>query len=62
VASYYSTPATAAPHIESGKLIPLATTGLARSAFHTERSGLGMLHCGLWNPFRQRLKGVGRAL
>ena len=33
VASYYSTPATAGPHIESGKLIPLATTGLARSAF-----------------------------
>ena len=33
VASYYSTPATAGPHIESGKLIPLATTGLARPAF-----------------------------
>lgn len=33
VASYYSTPATAAPHIESGKLIPLATTGLQRSPF-----------------------------
>jgi tripartite-type tricarboxylate transporter receptor subunit TctC len=33
VASYYSTPATAAPHIEAGKLVPLATTGLARSAF-----------------------------
>jgi tripartite-type tricarboxylate transporter receptor subunit TctC len=30
VASYYSTPSTAQPHIESGKLIPLATTGLAR--------------------------------
>lgn len=33
VASYYSTPATAGPHIESGKLIPLATTGLIRPAF-----------------------------
>ena len=33
VAAYYSTPATAAPHIASGSLIPLATTGLARSAF-----------------------------
>ncbi|MDP2256741.1 MAG: tripartite tricarboxylate transporter substrate binding protein [Polaromonas sp.] len=33
VASYYSTPATAGPHIESGKLIPLATTGLSRPAF-----------------------------
>jgi len=33
VAAYYSTPATAQAHIESGKLIPLATTGLARPAF-----------------------------
>lgn len=33
VASYYSTPSTAAPHIEAGKLIPLATTGLTRPAF-----------------------------
>ena len=33
VASYYSTPATAGPHIESGKLIALATTGLTRPAF-----------------------------
>ena len=33
VAAYYSTPATAGPHIESGKLIPLATTGLTRPAF-----------------------------
>ena len=33
VASYYSTPSTASPHIESGKLIPLATTGLTRPAF-----------------------------
>ena len=33
VASYYSTPATAGPHIDSGKLIPLATTGLTRLAF-----------------------------
>ncbi len=33
VASYYSTPSTSAPHIESGKLIALATTGLTRPAF-----------------------------
>lgn len=33
VASYYSTPATAGPHIAAGKLIPLATTGLTRSPF-----------------------------
>lgn len=33
VAAYYSTPSTAGPHIESGKLIPLATTGLVRPAF-----------------------------
>jgi tripartite-type tricarboxylate transporter receptor subunit TctC len=33
IASYYSTPATAGPHIESGKLIALATTGLSRPAF-----------------------------
>jgi tripartite-type tricarboxylate transporter receptor subunit TctC len=33
VASYYSTPSTAGPHIASGKLIPLATTGLTRSPF-----------------------------
>ena len=33
VAAYYSTPSTAGPFIESGKLIPLATTGLTRPAF-----------------------------
>jgi tripartite-type tricarboxylate transporter receptor subunit TctC len=33
VTSYYSTPATAEQHIASGKLIPIATTGLTRSAF-----------------------------
>lgn len=33
VAAYYSTPATAGPHMESGRLIPLATTGLTRPAF-----------------------------
>ncbi|NUZ06055.1 Bug family tripartite tricarboxylate transporter substrate binding protein [Piscinibacter koreensis] len=33
VGAYYSTPATAGPHIATGRLIPLATTGLARSAF-----------------------------
>jgi tripartite-type tricarboxylate transporter receptor subunit TctC len=32
VASYYTTPSTAAEHIKAGKLIPLATTGLARPA------------------------------
>ena len=33
VAAYYSTPATAGPHIESGKLVALASTGLSRPAF-----------------------------
>jgi tripartite-type tricarboxylate transporter receptor subunit TctC len=33
VAAYYSTPSTAAPHVEAGKLIPLATTGPTRSPF-----------------------------
>lgn len=33
VASYYSTPATAGPHLKTGKLIALATTGLERSPF-----------------------------
>ncbi len=33
VEAYYSTPSTAAPHIESGRLIPLATTGLTRPSF-----------------------------
>ena len=31
VTSYYSAPATATPHIKAGKLVPLATTGLART-------------------------------
>ena len=33
VAAYFSVPSTAEPHIEAGKLIPLATTGLTRPAF-----------------------------
>lgn len=33
VASFYAAPPTALPHIESGKLIPLATTGLTRPAY-----------------------------
>lgn len=33
VASYFSAPPTALPHIEAGKLIPLATTGLTRPAY-----------------------------
>ncbi len=33
VSAYYSTPSTAGPHIEAGKLVPLATTGLERPAF-----------------------------
>ena len=36
IASYFSVPATAEPHIESGKLIPLATTGLTRPAFMSQ--------------------------
>ena len=33
VASYFSAPPTAMPHVEGGKLIPLATTGLTRPAY-----------------------------
>ncbi len=33
VTSYFAAPPTALPHIETGKLIPLATTGLARPAY-----------------------------
>ena len=33
VTSYFSAPPTAMPHVESGKLIPLATTGLTRPAY-----------------------------
>ncbi len=33
IASYFSAPPTAMPHVEAGKLIPLATTGLARPAY-----------------------------
>jgi len=33
VAAYFSVPSTAEPHIEAGKLVPLATTGLERPAF-----------------------------
>lgn len=33
VASYFSAPPTAMPHIEAGKLVPLATTGLTRPAY-----------------------------
>jgi tripartite-type tricarboxylate transporter receptor subunit TctC len=33
IASYFSAPPTALPHVENGKLIPLATTGLTRPAY-----------------------------
>jgi len=33
VASYFAAPPTAMPHVEGGKLIPLATTGLKRPAY-----------------------------
>lgn len=33
IASYFSAPPTALPHVEAGKLIPLATTGLVRPAY-----------------------------
>src|SRR3546814_2907456 len=32
VGAYYSTPSSAAPHIATGKVIALATTGLERTA------------------------------
>ncbi|MDA8522710.1 Bug family tripartite tricarboxylate transporter substrate binding protein [Acidovorax sp. NCPPB 4044] len=33
LASFYAAPPTALPHIEAGKLVPLATTGLARPSY-----------------------------
>lgn len=33
VASYFAAPPTALPHVETGKLIPLATTGLKRPSY-----------------------------
>ncbi|MNL62114.1 Tripartite tricarboxylate transporter family receptor [compost metagenome] len=33
MASYFAAPPTALPHVETGKLIPLATTGLVRPAY-----------------------------
>jgi len=33
IASYFAAPPTAMPHVEGGKLIPLATTGLKRPAY-----------------------------
>ncbi|RYF79437.1 MAG: tripartite tricarboxylate transporter substrate binding protein [Comamonadaceae bacterium] len=33
IASYFAAPPTAMPHVEAGKLIPLATTGLTRPAY-----------------------------
>lgn len=33
ITSYFAAPPTAMPHVESGKLIPLATTGLVRPAY-----------------------------
>ena len=33
IASYFSAPPTALPHVENGRLVPLATTGLARPAY-----------------------------
>ena len=33
IASYFAAPPTAMPHVEAGKLIPLATTGLKRPAY-----------------------------
>ncbi|WCM93724.1 tripartite tricarboxylate transporter substrate binding protein [Acidovorax sp. NCPPB 2350] len=33
LASFYAAPPTALPHIESGKLVPLATTGLTRPSY-----------------------------
>ena len=33
IASYFSAPPTALPHVEAGKLVPLATTGLKRPAY-----------------------------
>ena len=33
IAAYFAAPPTAMPHVEAGKLVPLATTGLTRPAY-----------------------------
>ena len=36
VSAYYSTPSTAAPHVQAGKLVAIATTGLERPSFQAD--------------------------
>ena len=36
VSAYYSTPSTAAPHGQAGKLVALATTGIERPSFQAD--------------------------
>lgn len=56
VASYYSTPSSAQPHIETGKVVAIATTGLKRPAFMPDvptiaESGIPRFNATNWYAF-----------
>lgn len=56
VTSYFAAPPTALPHVESGRLIPLATTGLTRPAYlphipTVAESGFPGFEALNWYPF-----------
>ena len=56
VTSYFAAPPTAMPHVEAGKLIPLATTGLTRPAYlpgipTVAESGFPGFEALNWYPF-----------
>lgn len=56
VSAYYSTPSTAAPHVQAGKLVAIATTGLERPSFQAEiptiaESGFAGFNATNWYAF-----------
>src|SRR3546814_12984601 len=73
VGAYYSTPSSAAPHIATGKVIALATTGLERTADMPDiptiaESGFPGFNATNWYPFvapggppENLLEQIGRA-
>ena len=46
VDAYFSVPSSARPHIESGKLIPIATSGLTRSSQYPDLPAIGEVYPG----------------
>jgi tripartite-type tricarboxylate transporter receptor subunit TctC len=56
VSAYYSTPSTAAPHVQAGKLVAIATTGLERPSFQADiptiaESGFADFNATNWYAF-----------